>query len=480
MFSWANKQLERLAETIAPMSSSDPGHQFMSALNNGDQIAALAYLNGSNSEDGPVDPHGLLNATKGTQPIHLACQNNAMQVVLALLNEYGARADSFDYLGNTALHYAAMSTVKTQSTGPVDLVKMLVTEYGASVIVKNGSGQTPYDVSTDTMVRQYLLPLQLQQETQACFDNGGKGLPPGIDMGGFRFSNNIAPPPSAVNGGLSPTQFSPPPISSSPGTHFAPPPISTTNGTSPPVQFPPPATNYFSPTPTSSTTPTTPNTHFTPPPISTNLQSNQAAASNHFSSPPLSAMSLTPQNDQPAETSHFTPPPISTTPETPQEYDSVTETTTMSPAPLSNITQTEATVPAGEETNQEATTAPFPNSTAFPPPPVTANLQPMRTFRKPDGFHSSSSDPNLQKKYGHIKAQVTVQQPPPTSTGTMMHPPPIMNHTRTQNRYLAYDAVSGTASTLQSKFPPPPIHNRNGSAQQPPPNFSVFNPGAQS
>jgi len=133
-------------------------------------------------------------------------------------------------------------------------------------------------------------------------------------------------------------------------------------------------------------------------------------------------------------------------------------------------------------------------------PPIQTNSQtntsniPPRTFIKPDGFHSSASDPNLQQKYGHIKKKINID-PPPTN---MMPPPPRPyastsslvhadnSSTQVQNRYLAYNAVTGQASSLQHKFPPPPVmegSRRSASAggmMGPPPlsNFSVFNPGS--
>ena len=74
---------------------------------------------------------------------------------------------------------------------------MLIQEYGASAMSKNSQGQTPYDASTVNSVRQWLLPLQLQAETQYALDNGGAGLPPGIDLGGLRVKNlNLPPPPT--------------------------------------------------------------------------------------------------------------------------------------------------------------------------------------------------------------------------------------------------------------------------------------------
>lgn len=59
-----------------------------------------------------------------------------------------------DGTGNTPLHYAAKA-------GRVDLVKYLVSK-GADVACRNNHRHTAYDVATNHIIRQYLLPLQLR------------------------------------------------------------------------------------------------------------------------------------------------------------------------------------------------------------------------------------------------------------------------------------------------------------------------------
>lgn len=59
-----------------------------------------------------------------------------------------------DGSGNSPLHYAAKA-------GKVDLVKYLVSK-GADVSSRNSHRHTPYDVATNHIIRQYLLPLQLR------------------------------------------------------------------------------------------------------------------------------------------------------------------------------------------------------------------------------------------------------------------------------------------------------------------------------
>ena len=66
----------------------------------------------------------------------------------------GADVNSKDRSGNIPLHAAAKA-------GKMDMVKHLIS-IGADVARRNNYHQTPYDVSTSHIVRQYLLPLQLR------------------------------------------------------------------------------------------------------------------------------------------------------------------------------------------------------------------------------------------------------------------------------------------------------------------------------
>jgi len=119
------------------------------------------------------------------------------------------------------LHYAAReSTVET--------VALLVNTWGADVLVKNTSKATPYDVAKKLTVRQFLLPLQLSQESE-------RGLAPvvlgattaqSLGLGG---GPTIGPPP--------PPAFQPPPppaAPAAPGNH------SNSNSQPPSSESPPP------------------------------------------------------------------------------------------------------------------------------------------------------------------------------------------------------------------------------------------------
>jgi len=349
LFAWANKKLEELAETIAPIGSDSNSlhNKFLIALTSGNEDLALSILRGEvapepSSNGEPVVPfdatNTIFNTSKGNKAIHVACQYCATRIMHTLVNDYRISIDTFDYLGNTGLHYAAASNHKNA----INVVKSLVTNYNATVTLRNTQNQTPYDASSDTLVRQYLLPLQLQRETQNALDSGGP-LPPGTDASRHRieaskqFAKNNAPPtiPLAPGGG--------------------------------------PAMQY--------------NAMSAPPSLHSQLGSG------------------------------------------------------------TTITN-------------------------------TANSNTRRMIPN-DGFHSSSSDPNLQRKYGHVNAQPSGMLPPP---------PPVLGggggvaigltggRVPPRSKYLAYDAVTGMATSVapvpynppqQQPFQPPPAMNNFAQQQQP-------------
>ena len=78
----------------------------------------------------------------------------------------GARIDVRDSQGNTALHYAAKYC-------HLELCKFLVTQR-VPVPARNSNNQTAYDVTENHVIRQYLLPLQFQNE-QPSMDSGYSG-----------------------------------------------------------------------------------------------------------------------------------------------------------------------------------------------------------------------------------------------------------------------------------------------------------------
>lgn len=103
-----------------------------------------------------------------------------------------------------------------------------------------------------------------------------------------------------------------------------------------------------------------------------------------------------------------------------------------------------------------------------------------------DGFHTSASDPELQKKYGHTRNVIDIAPPPIFSTpsqvqgqgqGGMTVPPqqysmysqPSGQHSTpppTISRYVAYDPYTPAASTL-APIPTPQTYQYSTPATQP-------------
>lgn len=368
MFSWASQQLENLVQTVAPPPTDAQG-RYVYCVQKGDETGAQSCL-------AEFDPLGtVVHPTKGSCPLHLACQYNMTKIIRQLMSIPGANINVVDYSGNTALHYACLSDNKAI----VETVRLLVTQFGASVVAKNSLGQTPYDLATLNGVRQYLLPLQLQQETRDALDNGGVGLPPGIDLGGMRIQNSALPPPPMGGMGM-------------PG--------------------PPPST----PGPTHG----------------------------------MYGMMATPSPSLPANY------PVQTVP--------ANATTAVPPAPASG--------PHTYSRTGGSSAAIFSNK------------------YKSDGFHSSSSDVNLQIKYGHSSTgNLAAAVPPPPSSGnnSSTSAPPSAGYGAAnpyaafgggamKARYPVYNAAPGMPQ-VQASTP----GGYNYGIGVPPPaaaNFAMFNPAA--
>ncbi|KAG5178762.1 ankyrin repeat-containing domain protein [Tribonema minus] len=135
-----------LGDIIAPIQS--PEQQLLIAIQNRQMDKAKAM----------VCMYACLRNTavdSGVTPVHMACQAG-LQELLRRLAELGGDLAGADNSGNTPLHYAAKG-------GQIDTVKWLL-ELGARVDARNASRQSPYDLATNHVVRQYLLPLQLKAE----------------------------------------------------------------------------------------------------------------------------------------------------------------------------------------------------------------------------------------------------------------------------------------------------------------------------
>jgi hypothetical protein len=391
MFSWATSQLEILAQTVAP-PPTDPKSKFVIACQKGEEDTALQLLTTEF-----VDPlREVVQPVKGQTAIHLACLHGMPRVVEQILSRLGQPQDQgsvmyiLDGEGNTPLHSACMS----KNPDNLALIKRLVEIVGKPAVgVKNNAGQTPYDVATLNSIRQYLLPIQLQAETQAALDNGGVGLVPGMDLCGLRVTpKNVAPPPTM-------TMMQPPPA------------VSPSPGYSRSVSGPLPG-----------------------------------AANSPVESSQPSSMFATPSPHPPVRSAS-----------SPDDMG----TSRPPPAPPSSGG-------GGQYAYRGSSSAA------------------MTTVKgiKPDGFHSSSSDKNLQEKYGHQAVNSGTALPPPPSSGNsvgsygMTGPPSsgngganpysgrltaLGNNGRPANRYVSYDPIQGVHAPPPSAPPQQQPYNMSPS-----------------
>jgi hypothetical protein len=452
-----------------------------------------------------------------------------VNVVQSLIAQYGVSAEQFDHQGNTPLHYAASSKV----IGAVHLIKCLVNEYHVSVTVKNGAGKTAYDMATQDSIRQYLLPIQLQRETQECIDNGGRGLPDGIDLGGMNIKRDIAPPPIGGRFGSSPPmggysaaglgaskyavpafgqQVQPPsqmqqPVNMAVGGYPAPAAAANSYGFAQPQphghnQYPPqpqpmPFTDVAAvvtqPIPGPANTPE----NFVPvqPNATPDAVSPTPLSSKPMAAPTVNTVNTTATADvgassEPIPEENPKDIPITAQDQTvPATTAPAAQVAPVQPAPFSygsspvaaaassyyGATSSPATAPAAVTTTQPPGTTSAPSSgngyamRGF----SSAAVLPKNSKYKPDGFHSSSSDVSLQKKYGHDSSitgppsgnynssSINIAPPPsatngggggsgynPYASSTTFGASPAM----ARPRYPTYDAVSDTVGMASSGY----------------------------
>ena len=156
----------------APISSS-------SADDDGEAAALSVLRDHGPGGDGSFDPRAPLNVC-GMNALHVSAGRCAIMVLQELLSNdnYGMDVNSPDGDGNTALHHASSSSPNNGrgdgGSSSLDAVRILVEEYGADVLRRNGAGRTPYDAASTQAVRDYLLHRQLQAENPAVIIVAGK------------------------------------------------------------------------------------------------------------------------------------------------------------------------------------------------------------------------------------------------------------------------------------------------------------------
>lgn len=370
----------------------------------------------------------------------------------------GVRVDITDYNGWSALHHASASMMNSS----LPLVKFLVEECNATILLKNNEGGTAYDVASSQSVRGYLLPRQLQLETKEALDNGGKGLMPGIDLGGCQVNySNLAPPPVigipgsggppsgvvGVNNNYDPM-----------GALMQPPPVRGI-GMSPrqPMQ----SEGMMSPSPIQSNV------------SSVSSYSTELANANNsgqdMSEAPV-APSPQPFQDQQQQ---FQPPPVANGPSITSPIPPGSQEQQLQQQPPAQNAPPEPTQQIPPPTHQP------PKSTASQPPPKSNTSQSSgsyalrggnantasilsesstgRRIYRPDGFHSSSNDKDLQAKYGHVENEFEASRkaavpPPPKSGGapTSGGSQPLSGG---YNPYAAVRPIGGYGRTGTSRYP---------------------------
>lgn len=431
MFSWASGHIEKLTNTLAP-PPTDAAGRFVYCCQRDEEseaIACVAELPGAGC---------IVKPAKGQLPLHVACESSMPNLIRMLLQQPGATLELRDIEGNTPLHVACTSN----KPNALDVVKMLVSEFEASVTTKNNQGQTPYDVAQLNVVRQYLLPIQLQKETQEALDNGGAGLPPGIDLGGLKISNQHLPPPpvGGVAGG--------PPV----GPHgTAPPQVGGQMGAGPPpaaAAVPPPIGGAPS--------------MMTPPPAAAQMFTTPTPTNDRFALPPTDSAKSPVATDPPV--SRSPPPPAPTS--GPHAY----ATSGYSSAAIYKPKGTGLVQPDGfhssssdKRLQEKYGHAPvgYGTNRAVPPPPSSGNAP------SPALVHPQSAPPSLGSNpyAGGVSALGGPTRPSNRRyvaidpvTGQSMVPPPAPATTGGTSGYASY-----------SSFPTPPGAGSN---------FTMFNPAS--
>lgn len=387
----------------------------------------------------------------GYGAIHVACRYNN-KFALTLLLDKGLSADLPDTSGNTPLHYAS-------KYGNIDICKCLI-ERKCSAAKRNTQNLTPYDVAENHVVRQFLLPLQLTSEREAQEAAGINpmsqyGMPP-------VYSQQIptsAPEYPVYSLGTQPIVPPEYPVYSL-GTQAA---VSISQPVSQSTISPPEYPVYAMGVQSTISNPSTsqPLTTIQPPQPLQNPVVNLAPKSGSGNNSPTAGFVKPP--------STAVPPPVSTT---------IPQVSTIIPSSVSTtVPQISTAVPPSSQFQQaqppfvaHIQSQPIPDNKPSIPVQTSAHMPHSQTFNnsnnkraiQPDGFHSSASDPVLQARYGHIKADIKIAPPPTSFPATSSAPPQYglynngINPTAPSNiysRYVAYDVHTNSAMA------PPPVHN---------------------
>lgn len=543
LFAWANRQLEQLTDKLAPVPN-DPAHRFSKACSSNDGQFALQLLSSmppplpDGTHSSPLDPFGtIINKQKGSFAIHCAAEYAQINVVKALIAQFGVSPEQFDQQGNTPLHYAAAS----QCPQALELVKMLIKEYNVSATVQNMHGKTPYDLANIDSVRQYLLPIQLQSETQKCIDNGGRGLPEGIDMGGLVIKKDIPPPPIVSGGFGSPIaaggtgnggnmhifsaanmksaskyavpvfgqqqQQGPGEIMDATATALpavqnslqSPTNISFNHATKGVQSIVPPTVGIMNPTSDTkilSPPPVVePNASLLSPAVDQARENpNAQLAESEEKSPVIHDQSgVASSGNAQVPVENFND--ASTTHPKPTTGTSENSSRSATPWTTPNLNQTTVENSTGRQHQVEMDSAPSSGSGYARRGYSSAAVLPTNAKYKPDGFHSSSSDVSLQKKYGH---DPSISGPPSGSFRTsMIAPPPSasvsavasgsnpyaarsaygVSPAMARPRYPTYDAISDTVGAAPGGHTGY-NYNPYAMSHMPGAHFNMYNPGA--
>lgn len=453
-----------IGNMLAPIQS--PTQQYQLAIQHHRNDEARHFIQSGKIRVGDIVDCGLAD-------IHVACRFNN-QLILELLLSQGLDVNLSDKSGNTPLHYASRF-------GNIDICRYLVA-LKARTGVRNASGQSPYDVAESHIVRQFLLPLQFQEEANNPDTNAQQQRPqdPFAIGGRTELPTNVAPPPLASSQGVSQTYSA----GSSLHSRYVPYP-GTQN-----------ATNDQSYIPKTSTMQSPPQDSLNTKgsdlyPSASQGSHGYNASGDHLIRPDGFGSSHTDIRLQQKygnvkESIRTAPPPVETT-QQPHMSRSISNPENASISP-----------PSAQEIKKEITSmrfSPSPvvvqtglSSPFIPSPPQSSSSQPPDSNKsnvitssnfvqeprpqsvplpqssnknaassasytiKPDGFGSSHTDVRLQQKYGNVKEIVSVA-PPPTM-GYSSHPssaPPSNSYGGAPNPHLQ------SSKATSSNFTPPPF-----------------------